>query len=327
MPLFGPGAAASTLIPIAASIGKEIHAGIQRRKERLYNSPTQQVKRLREAGLPTAAGSNITGGITQPAIVGGDNYGTTALNDNLGKSITRQIDRKKVDIAEQELRAAKAAADIATGNAKNILNPSGVFEPTNQGITAMQGIQQQAAAIKTAETINKWMPLEKAQAILKNTKEMAKISADTANSLTQNGILVSEGKIKGILSKYQERMSSGELTNLIRRNTGLKNANDISSIQGEILRNTKISQMKKIIEEATMAGQMREAKQLSLLVQNLETDSAIAYYKIRARVDKSYDKGVINGGIINPRDIIYLQMFNATTSGNMNLGNFMGGIK
>ena len=45
---------------------------------------------MREAGLPTAAGSNITGGVTAPATVGGaDNYGTSSLNDNLGKSITR----------------------------------------------------------------------------------------------------------------------------------------------------------------------------------------------------------------------------------------------
>lgn len=327
MPLFAPGAAAATLIPIGAAVAKEIHAGVQRRKERLYNSPAQQIKRMREAGLPTAAGSNITGGQTQPAIVGGDNYGTNQLNDNLGKSITRQIDRKKIDIAEQELRAAKAAADIATGNAKNTLNPSGVFEPTNQGITAMQGIQQQEQAIKSAEIVNKWMPLEKAQAILKNTKEMAKISADTANSLTQNGILVSEGKIKNILSKYQENMSSAELTNIIRRNTGLKNANEISAVQGEIQRMTKIAQIQRAIWDAEMSGKNLEAKQMSLLVQGLETESAKAYYRVRGRVDSSYDKGIIEGGIINPRDVIYLNMFSPTASGSMNIGNFINSLK
>jgi len=325
MPLFAPGSAAATLIPIAASIGKEIHAGIQRRKERLYNSPAQQVKRLREAGLPTSAGSNITGGQTAPAIIGGDNYGTTALNDNLGKSITRQIDRKKVDIAEQELRAAKAAADIATGNAKNLLNPSGIFEPTNQGKTAMQGIMTQQEALTNAQTINQWLPLEKGQSILKNTKEMAKISADTANSLTQNGILISDSKIKGILANYQERMSSGELTNLIRRNTGLSNANEISAIQGEILRNTKIAQMNRIIEEATMAGQTRQAKQMSLLLQGLETESVKQYYKVRARADNSYANK--NGGAFTPADMIYLNMFSPNSSASMNMGNLMSILK
>lgn len=119
MGLFAPGAAAATLIPIGASILREVHAGVQRRKERLYNSPANQVKRLREAGLPTAAGSNITGGQVQPATVGGgDNYGTNALNDNLGKSITRQIDKKKLDLVGEEIRSAKANADIQSGVAE-----------------------------------------------------------------------------------------------------------------------------------------------------------------------------------------------------------------
>ena len=326
MALFAPGAAAATLIPIGASILREVHAGVQRRKERLYNSPAQQVKRMREAGLPTAAGSNITGGQTQPSIVGGnDNYGTSSLNDNLGKSITRQIDRKKLDIAAEELRSAKAAADLATGNAKNQLNTTGVFEPTNQGLTAMQGIMSQEQALINAKTVNQWLPLEKAQAILKNTKEMAKISADTANSLTQNGILISEGKIKNILANYQERMSSGELTNLIRRNIGLKNSNQITAIQGEILRNTKIAQMMKIIDEATIAGQTRQARQMSLLLQGLETESAKQYYRVRARADSSYTNQ--NGGIFTPSDMIYLNMFSPNSSASMNMGNLMSILK
>lgn len=120
-PAIGPAGAATsalgTILPIAGSIIREIHAGVQRRKERLYNSPAQQVKRLREAGLPTAAGSNITGGQTQAATIGSDNYGTAQLNDNLGKSITRQIDKKRINLIGEEIRSTKANADINSGAA------------------------------------------------------------------------------------------------------------------------------------------------------------------------------------------------------------------
>lgn len=302
-------------IPLVGGIASNVIAGINERKARLYNSPKNQVRRLQEAGLPLAAGSNITagGGVSTKV----SDLGTGGFNDNLGKSITRNIDRKKLEIAQQELRAATVAADLAEGHRKNQLNPAGTFEATNQGTSAMQTIAQQAEAIKGAEIVNKWLPIEKANAVLRNNAEIGKISADTANSIAQHGILVSEGKIKKILAGWQEKMSKAEYTNLIRRNTGLTNANEISALQGEILRNTKKAQIYAAQMHAVSAGQNVEANKLGLLIKGLETESAKAYYAIRARADDSYRFN--KSGRFTPADLIYLQMFTPTQS-SINLG-------
>lgn len=302
-------------LPIVGGIASNVLAGINNRKARLYNSPAEQIKRMREAGLPLAAGSNISagGGVSTQV----QDLGLSGLNDNLGKSIIRNIDRKKLQIHQEELRAAKYAADIAQGNAKNQLNPAGMFENTNQGMAASQAIQAQEAAIKGANLVNQWMPIEKAQNILKSEKEIAKISADTANSLAQHGILISEGKIKSILANWQEKMSKAEYDNLIKRNTGLDNQNAISLLQGEILRNTKLAQIHAANMAAIAAGQNVAANNLGLIIKGLETESAKAYYQIRAKADKSY----LKHDRFTPADLIYLQLFTPTQS-SVNLPQF-----
>lgn len=302
-------------VPIVGGIASNIIAGINERKARLYNSPANQVKRMQEAGLPLAAGSNITagGGISTKV----SDLGTSNYSGNLQASITRQIDRKKLQIHDEELRLAKVAADIAEHNRQNQLNPSGVFENTNMGSNMMNTMGSVAAATKHADLINTWLPIEKSQSILKNNAEIAKITADTRNSLAQHKIIVAEGQIKKIMSQWQSRMSQAEFTNIIRRNTGLKNQNEISSIQGEILRNTKIAQIHMAQMHAITAGQTVAANQMGLLLKGLETDSAKAYYQVRARADNSYKGNIWDR--FTPADLIYLQMFTPKES-SMNLG-------
>lgn len=306
-------------IPVVSGILQNILSGINTRKARLYDSPINQVARLNQAGLPKAAASNLTpgGGVVATSSLGGEH-----VQGEIAKSVSTQVDRKKLELVEQEIRAARAAADLAEGNVKNQLNPTGKFEPTNQGTGAMQELTKEAEAIKGAQIVNKWMPIEKFQNIMKQSKEMDKIAADTKNSIAQNGIILSEGKIKGIIASFQERMSNQELTNIIRRNTGLKNANEISKIQGEILRMTKIAQVSKALMEATKAGQDVAANELNLTLQKLETESAKAYYTVRARADNSYSEGGIYQAF-KPRDLVYLNMFSPKQSGPMNTSQLL----
>lgn len=295
----------AAFVPMIAAAGQNILQGINNRNARRYNEPVQQVRRLREAGLPTAAGTSIQagGGVATPV----SSFGTEGFNDNIGKGTIRSIEKKKLDIAVQELAKATAEAQLATGNTKNQLNPAGIFENTNQGTGIQQTLTAQQEAVKNAELVNKWLPIEKAQGVLKNSKEIEKISADTANSLVQNGILISDSKIKSILAQWQGKMSQAEFTNLVRRNTGLKNTNEISAIQGEILRNTKIAQIQSAQMAAIAAGQNVAANNFGLIVRGLETESAKAYYKVRARADASYRGNEWDR--FTPSDLIYLQMF------------------
>jgi len=326
MSLFAPGAAAATLIPIGASIAREIHAGIQRRKERLYNSPANQVKRLREAGLPTAAGSNITGGQVQPATVGGDNYGTTALNDNLGKSITRQIDRKKLQIHGEELTKAAADAAIAAGNAKNMLNPTGIYENTNQGLGAMQAIGVQAEALKGAQIVNKYMPLEKNLNLATGTQAMRLTEQNIRNIATANQIQLQDLNIKKILANYQERMSFQQLQGLIKdnthrdfRNTGADYDNQIKRLGYTVELATFAARIQMAKNAAELSGNSLEAAKLGLQLTKLSMPSTQAYYEIRRGMDEA-TKAKPN--LANT--LLYLGMFQPNTS-NYNLGQ-LGGL-
>lgn len=319
--------AVSPFVPIAGGIASNIVAGMNERKARLYNSPVNQVKRLREAGLPLAAGSNINagGGVSTKVA----DMGTSGFNQNLGASISRQIDRKKLQIMQQELRQQKYAADLSAGNLKNQLNPSGTFENTNQGTSMAQTLATQAETLKGAEIVNKWMPVEKAQNILKGSKEIEQISQNTKNTIAQRGIILADAQIKNIIAGYQSRMSEAELNNLILRNIGQAKSNrqadlnyQIDTIKGEILRETKIAQIHLAQQQAIAAGQNVAANQMGLLIKSLETDSAKAYYSIRAKADNSYR----NHPTFTPGDLLYLQLFTPTQS-NVNYGGIFSAIK
>ena len=85
---------------------------------------------MQEAGLPLAAGSNISagGGVSTKVA----DFGLSGINQNLGASITRDIDRKKLQVMQQELRAAKAAADLIS-KANRGEYAADYYESVNEG--------------------------------------------------------------------------------------------------------------------------------------------------------------------------------------------------
>lgn len=295
-------------LPLAASIAQNVVQGINTRKARLYDSPANQIKRYREAGLPMAAASNINGGggfTTQASIPDP----TPSMQSNLGASLKRQIDRKQIDLLTQTIKSAGAAADIASGEAKNKLNPVGVYEPTNQGLTMQQDIARQNLANKQAEIVNKYLPLEKGLGINQMQMNLSKTAQDIKNAGAQYNILVNEGAIKKVLAEFQPRMTAAELNNLVLRNTGLKSANDITNMSAEIMRRTKEAQITVALNKAIESNQQVQAQQLSLLLQALQNQSAQAYYRVKARYDESFRFFESKA-----KDFLYLGMFNQQNS-------------
>lgn len=296
------------MLPIAAEIAQNVVQGINTRKARMYDSPSNQVKRYREAGMPMAAASNINGGggfTTQASIPDP----SPSIQANLGASLKREIDRKQIELLKQTIRQASTAADLAAGEAKNKLNPSGVFEPTNQGTTIQQGLAAQSLANKQAEIVNTYLPLEKGIGIKQLGMNLDKTAQDIKNAGAQYNILVSEGSIKKILAEFQPRMSAGELNNLVLRNTGLKTANDIANMSAEIMRRTKEAQITIAMNKAIESNQQVQAQQLSLLLQALQNQSAQAYYRVKARYDESFRFFESKA-----KDFLYLGMFNQQNS-------------
>lgn len=307
-------------IPIIGGIANSILSGINNRKARLYNSPANQVARLNEAGLPLAANTHIGGGtaVTTPTT----SLGTENFAGNLKSSIDTQVSRKQLQIMKDEARIKKAEADIAEGSRNNQLNPPGKFENTNQGTGAMQTIQAQEEAIKAAQIINKWMPIEKFQNIMKQGKEIEHIAQNIKQSIAQTknieeqfkGIL-SDNKIKSIVSNYQERMSLQELINITRKNTGINKDNVLKSIAIQVEYGTLLSRITISRNAALQSGQNLEAARLGNVLTNLSLPSTKAYYEIR----RSMDNATMAKPNL-PNTLLYLGMFQPNTS-NYNMSN------
>lgn len=301
-------------LPFVGGVASNVLAGINERKARLYNSPANQIARMRDAGLPLAAGSNITAGGGVSTRVA--DLGLGQINDNLGKSIIRDIDRKKLQIMQQELRAAKSAADLAEGNVRNQLNPAGMFEATNQGTGVAQTLAQQAEAVKTAETVNKYMPMEKALGIMKSGKDIEIISSQIKNNLIQHQIFLKDYEIKKILANYQERMSNEQLTAMIRdntmrelRNTGLGYQNNLNRVSSEIALATQGYQIKLAENAARNSDQSVLANKLAYTRDLISMPSFRAYYQIR----EGLDQGVLAKQNL-PNTLLYLGMMSPQQS-------------
>lgn len=304
-------------VPIVGGIASNILGGINERKARLYNSPANQVARLNQAGLPKAAASNLSIG---GGAVATSSLGTEQFNQNLSSSISRQIDRKRLEVMQQELREKQSSADIAEGNAKNQLNPAGQFENTNQGTNAMQTIQAQEEAIKAAHMVNKWMPIEKFNNVLKQSKEIEQIAQQTKNHIQQHGILLSESKIKNTIANYQDSMSMAELENIISRTTGIIKENKLRDIAISIEYETMLSKIKLAKNAALISDQSLEAAKLSNILTNLSLPSTRAYYTIR----RNFDNAAMAKPNL-PNTLLYLGMFQPNTS-NYGLSNIGAGI-
>lgn len=307
--------------PLLSQLAQNVLQGINTRKARLYDSPAQQIKRYTEAGLPMAAASNINGGggfTTQASI----HDPSAEIQANLGASLKRQIDRKQIDLMSEQIKSAGADAAIAVGNAKNKLNPAGVFENTNQGITAQQEIQTQSNAIKTQQILNKYLPTEKEIGIQSSRLGMSKTAMDIAataqnirNAAVQEGILIHERDIKKVLAEYQPEMSRLERINLIRRNTGISRENELKRLEIAFQYQSFTDRLKLAEMNAKNAGQMNEAAILENIRRTAEQPGIANYYKIRA----NFDKAVLE----KPNwmnTMIYLSLIQPQSS-NFNFGN------
>lgn len=298
-----------TAIPIIGGIVDNVIEGMNVRAARKYNTPANQVARMREAGLPMAAASQIApGGGFQARSTP---IGTENFSSNLTQASQRQINRKQLDIMKNEIRAGGAAADVAVHNRNNLLAPSGQFEPTNQGTTARQEIEAQSLANDMARTVNYYLPSEKMLSLEQMGANIDKTSQEIKNAMAQEKILISVGSIKQILANYQERMSQGELTNLIRRNTGLKIENDIKKVEFNVAWQTQLAKITIAKNEALRSGEALRAAQLDNALKTMQNRSAKTWFEVKFRRDAAFMRRSENVF----KDLIYLGMFSPNNSG------------
>lgn len=206
--LAGIGAAAS---PIIGSIGS---AALQRKwalqdwnRVNAYNHPKEQVKRNSEAGLPLAAMFS-QGGSTSSAPSQTSVDPTLGTAQGLEKFFTNRMQRKQVELIDQQIREQGAKADIIEGE-RNWLVKSGTILPISTDDPASEG-----GKFNSMWKSNQFKSLDINQRQKEAQAKSAEIVAELQRATTQgqiNHILQTIG-----LSKENQR--------------GQKIANDINDI-------------------------------------------------------------------------------------------------
>lgn len=103
-------------------------------ENREYNEPANQLKRIREAGLPSAA--YFTGGASsQSAPPSGGAYetdnGIAAAGESIGKYMSTRMQRIQVEAMEEDLAIKKNQRKISDLETERMLKPEGVITGSN----------------------------------------------------------------------------------------------------------------------------------------------------------------------------------------------------
>lgn len=266
-----------SIISGAASIfGGVIGRGQSRRdirEQNEYNSPKNQLARLREAGLPMGAmGNNIAN--TQSSIPQTSGESIQAAGGHLTNYITTQTQLKQIEIMKADAKLKNAEADRAQAETKYLLEGQGEdTQGTNltRSLKARIGLEeatttgtQIANEIAEGEKSN-----QKTRQGLENTETIARIAKllqDRERTFVQMEGDKLNNKILEITSKYQDEKERtglratnkqiqkwGEEIGLIKSQTEGKNIeNDINALRYQIEQATEQSQIDKINWEAMM---------------------------------------------------------------------------
>lgn len=242
---------------------------IERQNE--YNHPKNQLARLREAGLPMAAmgGGNLAGSQSNLPLT--SNYGAKG-SQAIAQYYSSQMAQKQLAILKEEIRLKRSEADLNEANRDIML---GIGE-SRQGTTlerslrAKVGLEEfQTEGAKISNQIQSLVKDNtKTRLMIENEKGMQEIKNFIANrGLISKHIEGAEldNKVKEVISKYQEGMSSQGLIKLMKEVNLLD-----ENIQGKNLEN-QINEVKLRIEKATEAAQIYE-KDLHAAIAGLTYD-------------------------------------------------------
>lgn len=146
----------ASLAPIAGSFGS---AAVQQKYARknwdavnAYNHPKEQIKRLKEAGLPLATMFGGMGGSTSLSIDTPNVDPNLGVAEGLQKGMMLSMQKKQMALMDQELRTKTAQADIAEAErdfqlSKTIDSSEGEsikdFEPQFGDSNLVQGVRRE----------------------------------------------------------------------------------------------------------------------------------------------------------------------------------------
>lgn len=186
----------STVLPIGGAFGsaalQQSYALKNWERQNAYNHPKEQIKRLKEAGLPLASmfsgsgGSSTSQSIDTPNV--DPNLGTA---EGLQRGMQLAFQRKQMELLTQNIRSATYDADMKenlrnfelsttmdSSGGKNIPDFEPQFGDTNQ----VQGLRRQRA-IQESEKISKGILTDLQGIELKVKEELDKLGKLTGETL------------------------------------------------------------------------------------------------------------------------------------------------
>jgi len=261
-------------------------------RQNAYNSPLQQIARLREAGLPNAALLNGSQAGNQTAL--------PDRNQNIGNYIQTQTQLKQLEILKAEIRLKNSEAAESEARTQWLLSGKGQdIAGTNltANLRAMQGLSQ--AQTRGAELSNIITGYEARNRPIKIGLDNAAASQAIANAYQQFRLGEKhiqgadlDNKAKAIANAWTPRMNAAQLKNLADQHDLNITEKGIKQLQLELAEAT---------QEGNILGTDSRNLQsmLSYDVAKEYFEDYQQYHQFVERVQKEFDKGFM-AGIQNP---------------------------
>lgn len=231
-----------SMIPVVGDIASAMISRGQSKRDiaaqNAYNHPAAQVARLREAGLPMAAGLEGARSGNQSSLP--QTMQNTA--GGLTNFIQRQIELKQIKLLDEEIRVRRSEANKNEAESKWLLSGQGT-DTAGTNLTSILktrlGMEQTQA--KGAEIANKISQIAADNAYTRNVLENKKLTEEISSIIRERDLLnenidkaMYDNRIARVLANYQESMSNAQLEKLLRENDLLSSTKKGKDIENSI---------------------------------------------------------------------------------------------
>lgn len=259
---------------VGAMIGRKQSQGDIARQN-AYNSPAQQVKRLREAGLPIAA---MEGGYAGEQSQLPETSGRE-IGGNIASYITTQTQLQQLKILEEEWRLKRTEAERNEAETTWLLSQRGT-DTQGTNMTQSLGFKQdlEGAQAKGQQFASEILGHQAANTPYRLNQENVKIDQEIASIITNRKLADEhitgaqlENKIQAVKAQYQSKMSQAEFVNLLRQNELLN-----KNIEGKDIQND-IDAIRRTFESETVGTRITQMH-TNELMQKLNYDSVKQHF-------------------------------------------------
>lgn len=230
-------------------------------RQNAYNHPLNQVRRLRESGLPMAA---LTGGMAgaQSALPQTIDAGGT-----LNKYVTTQQQLQQLELVKEEIRLKRAEADKFSAERDWYLS-GGQNGSTNLVNTLRTRLGMEQAQAEGQGILNKTNILNLQNTPYRQQLENIKLNAEIGN-LYKSGKLIDEqissaelnNRIQGVIAEYQPGMSKEQFNKLLKENQLLDLTKEGKGIENDI------QKVRRTVERETEGTQITQRHQQEIMNQ------------------------------------------------------------